>query len=118
MEIEKLNPKIKERKEKERTTKTKNKAKLQAEIDEELLQRFRRFLIDNFGSTYYLGFVIEEAIKQYMDSFDASAHAHITQQMQISKKHIKLDNGIGTASRSQTRYGINDFFNKAFSELR
>lgn len=30
-----------------------------------------------------------------MDSFSASAHAHITQHMQISKKHIELVKWIG-----------------------
>jgi len=72
---------------------------LSVRINPETLIKLRNFLIQNYGSTYYLGFVVEEAIKRYLDTATPSTHAHENQHMNNgsspTKKHIELLKWLG-----------------------
>jgi len=71
---------------------------LSARIDPDIIKRLRKFLIQQYGSTYYLSFVVEQALKQYLDLIEKGSQTHEKEhkiERPSGRKHIELVKWLG-----------------------
>ena len=87
----------------EKSSLKQTKGRLDVLIDSDILNQFRNYVFQKYGTLHYLGFELENIIRQYLNSVCSSTQTHENQHMKIdsdsssktTKKHIELLKWLG-----------------------